>query len=442
VHGLMIFAPAENHRGDDNHQELEHLLTFFLALAWYFGMSYLCWFFRDRTEDLFTVKIIAMHIGVFISIECFSPLQQHFVESQMSTAEPSVWIGFYYLLFALVVMGAIKYYLSELSSNIRKSMQAWNESDLSGPRWMEVAEECENEFSGMLFGFLVAKGGMSWAASAIQPSSCDHHYCGQTTDALNNLGMVWLLSMALLYMASCWRILGLPAPWATIHIKDYLEIHGMYTAFWLAFTGIIHIFHKVIAEDMPEYSHSRVIEAITTAFCTSPLVIGGIVLIDKLGDTGTLNDATANRVLVCIGLFTGLVWERAFDASLTAIVSNDFVEAAGYSPEAQNVFTAVLTMCVVFTLLPALHWYIMPVASLEIPKRFPGSKDDGDNDVDIYPNGGGAGGGGFGGGGPGGGGPGGGGPGGAGGARGGGPPGGGADDPKMGQEDVALPPAA
>jgi hypothetical protein len=351
-----------------------HMVLMPVAIFWYWMMTLTCKYFKDNDEHLVICKEIVMHIAAFMSIEVFSGEQQKFVTASMYANDGTELISsgseklfIYYLMYVLVTVALLKL-LTNITENYRLN-QLYYQSHVEpvegeSNRWLEVAKDCENCFSGLVFGFLVSKAILFLCTDKIQTAACDHYLCEYSLEDQSKLWMAGGITAALFGLSVKFCNDATPEQ---RKFAEWLELHVMYLSSWIMLavvsTYINYTFHEPLS---PLYEKSQTVERTATAFLSAPLMAMAIVGIDKLGDYGVLTDRSANEVLLSIALLTGLVWERAFCRAMETVATQT---TKGYPDMYTYVMSTVLDAVVVASLAPAWKWYILPYAMQDMPKR-------------------------------------------------------------------------
>jgi len=350
-----------------------HMVLMPVAIYWYWMMTLSCKYFKDNEEHLVMCKEIVMHIAAFMSIEVFSGEQQKFVTASLTANDgtellPSYEkIFIYYLMYVLVTVALLKL-LTNITELYRHN-QLYYQSHIEpvegeSTRWLEVAQDCENSFSGLVFGFLVSKAILFLVTDKIQTAACDHYLCEYS---LEDQSRLWMAGGAVVVLfALSVQFCNSASPEGK-KFAEFVELHVMYLTSWILLavcSGYVnYTFHEPLA---PLYEKSQTVERTATAFLSAPLMALAIVGIDKLGDVGVLTDRSANEVLLSIALLTGLVWQRAFSRAVETVATST---TKGLPALYTYILSTMLDFAVVASLAPAWKWYILPYAMQEMPKR-------------------------------------------------------------------------
>eukprot|EP00928_Gymnodinium_smaydae_P045012 TRINITY_DN3004_c0_g1_i1.p1 TRINITY_DN3004_c0_g1~~TRINITY_DN3004_c0_g1_i1.p1 ORF type:complete len:713 (+),score=90.41 TRINITY_DN3004_c0_g1_i1:25-2139(+) len=384
----------------------DEVILLVLMIFWYFFMTVLCRWYRDSDESLEVIKIVVMHLGVFVAIELFGGVQRDLVEMHGHDFYSRLRVHF---AFPFVIVLFCKV-LSIAGEALRKS---WLAGDAAGhgddngheeghsrgsadeistsldvvdahehdhgngdggshedghghghhpPHWVHVSIECEDEFSGLLFGCLLARGITYLCTTKMQDELFDNGWVAAPADALLKMGAAVAVTGAL-FIASTKLPERLGEKYAMF--AEYIEIHLQFLCTWVALDLLSVAFaNSFYRHEPPDYQNSETIQRTYIAFSTAPIIMVGLWFVDFMGDRNMLSDFTANEVIESIGLLTGLVWERAFHSGLHAIIHK-----FSLSGHIHNLLTGIAQLFIIATVIPAWKWYIVPTSLKPIAKR-------------------------------------------------------------------------
>eukprot|EP00927_Polykrikos_kofoidii_P039074 TRINITY_DN33506_c0_g1_i1.p1 TRINITY_DN33506_c0_g1~~TRINITY_DN33506_c0_g1_i1.p1 ORF type:complete len:770 (-),score=143.64 TRINITY_DN33506_c0_g1_i1:114-2363(-) len=327
-----------------------------VAAAFYVAVSFRCFACRGSFEGLAVVRTVGTHVAAFLAIEALTVGQDHFI-SHGEGGPPEATDYMAFCIFAVFCLRAM--------SHVCRRWRASKRDDSAGPRWAEVADESEDTISGLANGFIIAKTVTFLATKRDRPLACPLTSCEVREDEISGLGVAFIVAITLHALGG--RLRAYLAETACSH-WEFAELHSTYAFMWIFIFFVadscLGVFRQI---DTPDYFKSDTVDMVTIAFVSSPILLLGVWAIGRANSSVAVSAILMKEALEAIGLTVGVLWGRALFSCID-VVADSLASDGGL--EYHEALTGFVTLTLLAT--PWLAWrvYILPVAAVDMPKRF------------------------------------------------------------------------
>mmetsp|Transcript_11384 Transcript_11384/g.35537 ORF Transcript_11384/g.35537 Transcript_11384/m.35537 type:complete len:604 (+) Transcript_11384:45-1856(+) len=395
----------------------ENVVSFFLFLFWFFGISYVGWYLRHRHEDLHAALGVVLHVAAFTAMEKLGEAQELIGEAWLhdqgfrKVGSYNTGVGLMYLLgpavtWVLIRLSAIiamywrdhwlsvegpaadtpvatsevEHSAADMARVVPGSQSASMDSaemavTQAAPEhqgsaghgkahWKMEVFHAEVDASGIVVGFLMKQCIVYVITAHIAPMDCAPHaiQCKATR--------VEMEYMILPVLAAYGMVIGLShlhqnAGGHAHHILE-LQVHVCMTFSWT----VMHLSEWAVTDMVWEYTngdsplHAATAKKLATASALSPVLVLVIISIDKLADHNFMNSENAEVTVQCIAFLIGFYWEKVFGSAIYNLTDHMMETDLG-----KFVPNLTLSACLLCAIIPAWRWYIVPIACLPVPAR-------------------------------------------------------------------------
>lgn len=422
----MIYAePIKQTQGM---QEFGLLVSF---VFWFAMVSVSMFKTRNSEEDSHAAKGLIMHVAAFAALDLFAFYQTNysrffFADASGKSAGANPLTLVFYMLSP--VLGLLFFALFGVMTNkIRKSlMRKDHEEDEHAhsehavvahhdPHWVHVAKECEIEAAAIAISFLFRQLVLLACTNALPDKS------GNIKDPAAARAMeimvVALFSAQICISYSAAVVEDLSPSHGHGHghghgdghadghgdhhdehedgheghghghskvaeIMEFLQALAGFALSWC----LLSLFLYYIKSHVKFPANTKLL----MAAAISPFTALFTIVLDKCADWGIMREKFAVKLVECIGLMTGLAWEKAFLSSIDAVSKDDIIGLddlqdawVGMAParfagvtRQIKVGEALLFFFLLLLVLPAWKWYIVPSAAAPVPPRNAGDEKE------------------------------------------------------------------
>eukprot|EP00929_Paragymnodinium_shiwhaense_P001303 TRINITY_DN10152_c0_g1_i2.p1 TRINITY_DN10152_c0_g1~~TRINITY_DN10152_c0_g1_i2.p1 ORF type:complete len:1392 (-),score=305.53 TRINITY_DN10152_c0_g1_i2:129-4304(-) len=335
---------------------VKNLVTLVLFIHWFLVISHIgvggLAFLIGNDDDVHAAEGFVSHVCAFTMLHPMSMLQEECGRTIVDAGYMYPWVVGFYVLCPMVVLGAFCC-LRLIGSRYRHTYGTDHHR-------LEAASEGEAEACGILLGFLLCQ-----CAICIANGDAPAEHGGKTSlpAIIVTLLLTYGAGYALITVSNYNKAFG-----SDDDDTEVIDTLQPTTAFLFSF--LLQKLGEYVGGHALPGGHAGA--AVIHAAMFSPFIVVAIVAVDRLADTGSIDDRTGQAILNSLALLIALQYEQAFHHSLHAVTHD-----GGLSEDLETLLSVVLHVLFVAALVPAWRKLLAPVARLPVPPRLRVGDGDG-----------------------------------------------------------------